>query len=129
MADDQFVLGLPAGGKREGGRRRDEALVVLAQSRPALLGQLDAHLRALYETRIGTTRAWVNGDDAVAWLRRAGFTGNRKIIGAVFGHRAGWLRVGWATSEDPTCHARPKACWRPIETPDPFAPLPLPLEP
>lgn len=99
--------------QRDGERARDLALDLFAD-RHDLRDEIDREMRQLYHRRQKRGgHPYVNGDDATLYLDRVRYTGERRIIGTVFGARRGWIYVTSVKSSVKRRHARPIDCWRP----------------
>ena len=102
-----------AEGVKEGERLRDEAVEQVSQGKRNWVADCRKAMVTLYRTRRAQMplRLYVNGDDAVEWLEREGYTGDNRVVGAVF--KGGWQNVGTVKSRLPKRHARPITCWIP----------------
>lgn len=98
-----------------GRKGRDEALASFDEHRAGIRDEIDREMRRLYRERVaeGVEQVWVNGDDASRYLDAIGYTGERRVIGSVFGQGRGWSLVTHIQSQVGRRHARPIACWRP----------------
>jgi len=96
-------------------KERDDALDLFDQSpaRRELIDQARGQLVALYQARTyRDSDPFVTGDDALNILRDLHYTGDHRIVGAIFRPRSGWEYVRHVPSLDRACHGRLKAAWR-----------------
>lgn len=95
---------------------RDQALDRLTAKYGNVVQRLTMAMHLLWVERTKTGK-WlkveptVSADDAAEWLDAHGFTGERRVAGAVFGPAKGWRRVGFVPSRLPRRHGRPIPLW------------------
>jgi hypothetical protein len=88
-------------------QRRDDALDLFAkrETSAALVERIRAKLITLAQTRA------VSGDDATDLLDAEGYSRERRIIGAIFRPKSGWVYASTIVSRHARRHGRRVTLW------------------